>query len=73
MREDIKNAIELLNDNGYIVIHINKGQMCLCDNCKLDVEECMYNSIGHACANLTCINNYIKEQIDYKSVVDNIK
>lgn len=72
MNEQINAAIKLLNENDYIVIPINKGQMCLCDNCTLIEEECRYNSIGHACANLTCINQYIKEQLDYKVVIDSI-
>lgn len=73
MSEEIKNAIKLLNENNYIVIPISKGQMCLCDACVQPEEECRYNSIGHACSNLICINSCIKEQIDYRDIIDNIK
>lgn len=73
MDNKISEAIKLLNENDYVVFKISKGQMCLCDNCKLVEEECRYNSIGHACSNLICINQYIKEQIDYKTVIASIK
>jgi len=71
--KEIKAAIKLLNDNDYIVIPVTKGQMCLCDGCSLDVAKCRYNSIGHACQNLQCINRFIKEQIDYKEIIAHIE
>lgn len=73
MTDEIKQAIELLNKNDYIVIPVSKGQMCLCDACNQDVSKCRYNSIGHLCANLVCINQHIKEQIDYKEIIANIE
>ena len=73
MEKQIADAIKLLNENNYIVLDISKGQMCLCNNCSLNDEECRYNSIGHACSNLICINEHIKKQIDYKSVIESIK
>lgn len=73
LTQKLKDAIKLLNDNDYIVIPISKGQMCLCDNCKQVEAECRYNSIGHACSNLVCINSHIKEQIDYKAIIADIE
>lgn len=73
MEEEIKKAIKLLNDNDYIVIPVTKGQMCLCDGCMEDVTKCRYNAIGYTCNNLVCVNEYIKEQIDYKSIIANIE
>jgi hypothetical protein len=73
MTEEIEKAIKLLNDNNYIVVPVSKGQMCLCDGCTLDVAKCRYNSIGHSCQNLQCINKYVKEQINYKEIIANIE
>ncbi len=71
--KELENAIKILNKYDYIAIPISKGQMCLCDGCSLDVSKCRYNSIGHACQNLQCLNGYIKEQIDYKEIIANIE
>lgn len=73
MSKELLSAIKLLNDNDYIVVPVSKGQMCLCDNCSLDVTKCRYNSIGHLCQNLQCINKYVKEQINYKEIIANIE
>lgn len=73
MTEEIEKAIKLLNDNDYVVVPVTKGQMCLCDSCTMDVSKCRYNSIGHLCQNLQCLNRYIKEQIDYKEIIAHIE
>lgn len=73
MNEEIEKAIKLLNGNEYVVIPVTKGQMCLCDGCMEDVSRCRYNAIGYACSNLLCINKYIKEQLDYKTIISQIK
>lgn len=71
--EQIEAAKKLLNDNDYLVIPITKGQMCLCDGCREQTHLCRYNAIGYTCANLLCINKYIKEQINYKEIIANIE
>lgn len=71
--EKINEAIKFLNDNDYIAIPVNKGQMCLCDSCKEPESECRYGAFGYTCSNLLCINKFIKEQIDYKTIIDNIE
>ncbi|MEE1224165.1 MAG: hypothetical protein UH081_02775 [Clostridia bacterium] len=73
MEDKIKEAIKLLNENDYIVIPVTKGQMCLCDGCTEDVSRCRYNAIGYTCTNLVCINQHIKDQIDYKTIIANIE
>ena len=73
MDKKLEEAIKLLNENDYIVIPVSKGQMCLCDGCTEQVHLCRYNSIGYTCANLQCINKYIKEQINYKEIIANIE
>lgn len=73
MNEEIEKAIKLLNENEYIVIPVGKGQMCLCDNCREDVSRCRYNAIGYTCTNLLCLNEYIKEQINYKDIINQIE
>lgn len=73
MNEELANAIKILNKYDYIAIPISKGQMCLCDACTQDTSKCRYNSIGYTCTNLRCINEYIKEQIDYKSIISQIE
>ena len=73
MDEEIKKAIDLLNKNEYIVVPVTKGQMCLCDGCGEDVSKCRYNAIGYTCSNLVCMNEYIKEQLDYKTIIDSIE
>ncbi len=69
MDEEIKKAIKLLNENDYIVIPVNKSQMAFCETCTADPKWCTYNSVGYACASLVCVNDYIKEQIEYKSKI----
>lgn len=71
-KEKIDAAIKLLNENDYIVIPVTKGQMCLCDNCKESGDDCRYGTFGYTCSNLICINNFIKEQINYKELIANI-
>ena len=65
MDEKIKEAIKLLNENDYIVIPVDKSQMAFCETCNADPKWCTYNSVGYACASLMCVNEFIKEQIDY--------
>lgn len=72
MDEQIKKAIKLLNDNDYIVIPVDKSQMAFCKTCTNDPKWCTYNSVGYACSSLMCINDYIKEQIDYESKIASI-
>ena len=72
-KTELEKAIETLNKYDYIAIPVTKGQMCLCDGCTLDVAKCRYNSIGHSCQNLQCLNKYIKEQIDYKEIISHIE
>lgn len=71
-KEKIDEAIKLLNDNDFIVIPVTKGQMCLCDACKEPESTCRYGAFGYTCSNLLCINQFIKEQIDYKTLISNI-
>ena len=66
MDERIKEAIKLLNEHDYIVVPVDKSQMAFCETCKSDPKWCTYNSVGYACSSLVCVNEYIKEQIDYK-------
>lgn len=73
MDEEIEKAIKLLNEHEYLVVPVTKGQMCLCDGCNEDVNRCRYNAIGYTCSNLICINKYIKEQLDYKTIISQIK
>ena len=73
LQKKIEEAKKLLNENDYIVIPIGKGQMCLCDSCNQNETDCRYNCIGYACTNLHCLNEYIKEQIDYKEIIANIE
>ena len=72
-KEQIEAAIKLLNENDYIVIPVTKGQMCLCDACKEPDTDCRYGAFGYTCSNLLCINTFIKDQIDYKNLISNIK
>ena len=72
-KEQIEAAIKLLNENDYIVIPVTKGQMCLCDACKEPDTDCRYGAFGYTCSNLLCINEFIKKQIDYKTLISNIK
>lgn len=73
LEQKIEEAKKLLNENEYVVIPITKGQMCLCDICNENVRMCRYNAVGHACTNLQCLNTYIQEQIDYKTIISNIE
>ena len=73
MSEEIEKAIKLLNENEYVVIPVEKGQMCLCDNCAEDVSKCRYNAIGYTCTNIMCLNEFIKKQIDYKKIISQIE
>ena len=70
--EKLEAALKLLRENNYIAIPITKGQMCLCDSCTENENECRYGAFGYTCSNLICINNYIKEQINYKDIIANI-
>lgn len=69
----IEAAIKLLNENDYIAVPVNKGQMCLCDTCTEPESECRYGAYGYTCSNLLCINKFIKEQLDYKTLIAGIK
>ncbi|MDY3030542.1 MAG: hypothetical protein SOS24_02130 [Clostridia bacterium] len=73
LEQKIEEAKKLLNDNDYVVIPIAKGQMCLCDGCTEDEMYCRYNAIGYTCTNLICLNDYIKEQTNYKEIIANIE
>ncbi|MDD6483676.1 MAG: hypothetical protein PUF72_03760 [Clostridiales bacterium] len=73
LTKQIEEAKKLLNDNDYLVIPITKGQMCLCDGCREESYLCRYNAIGYTCTNLICLNQYIKEQINYKEIIANIE
>ena len=68
MNEELENAIKILNKYDYIAIPVSKGQQSLCEKCRLDVSKCRYNSIGYACTNLRCLNEYIKEQLDLSAL-----
>lgn len=72
-KEQIEAAIKLLNENDYIVVPVSKGQMCLCDSCKEPESECRYGAFGYTCSNLLCINRFIKDQLNYKELIANIK
>ena len=67
---DIKNAIDLLNDNNYIVIPITKGQVFLCDECRQDETECRFSTLGYTCSNIVSINSLIKDQLDMKKIME---
>ena len=62
--KEIQAAIKLLNDNNYVVIPIQRGQMYLSSHCEQPQTECRYCTLGYTCSNLLCINDYIKEQLD---------
>ena len=72
-KEQLVAAIKLLNENEYIVIPITKGQMCLCDACRESDTNCRYGAFGYTCSNLLCINTFIKEQLNYTTLISNIK
>ena len=61
--EKIKEAIELLNRNGYIVSKISKAQMAIAQNCAHDKSRCTFNLIGIKCVDLLCVQQMIREQI----------
>ena len=63
MEEKIKEAIELLNKNGYIVSKINKAQIATAQSCCQDKSRCNFNVIGIKCVDLLCVQDMIKEQI----------
>lgn len=63
MEENIKEAIELLNRNGYIVSKVNKAQMATAELCSHDSSRCLFNLIGIKCVDLLCVQDLIKEQI----------
>ncbi len=73
LEQKIEEAKKLLNENEYVVVPVTKGQMCLCDGCTEKTSLCRYNAIGYTCTNLVCLNEYIKEQIDYKTIISNIE
>lgn len=73
LEQKIEEAKKLLNENDYVVVPVSKGQMCLCDGCTEQMNLCRYNAIGYTCANLICLNEYIKKQIDYKTIIANIE
>ena len=66
LEKRIEEAKKLLNENDYLVIPVTKGQMYLCDSCTEPVHECRYGAFGYTCSNLVCLNDAIKEQLDYK-------
>ncbi len=70
MDNKIKEAIELLNENNYIVLPITKGQKFLCSGCEQPEEKCRYSTLGYTCSNLICINDAIKEQLDMSEVTE---
>ena len=61
--EKIREAIELLNKNGYIAVKINKAQMAIAEQCKHDKTKCNFNMIGIKCVDLLCVQDMIREQI----------
>ena len=69
-KEEIDNAIKLLNESNYIAIPISKGQMHLCNNCDQPENECRYCVLGYTCSNLLCLNRIIKEQLDLSVLSD---
>lgn len=72
LNEEIEKAKKLLNEHDYVVIPVDKSQMCLCETCRESSKKCCYNAIGYACCSLLCINEYIKEQLDYKDKIEAI-
>lgn len=69
MSDEIKKAIELLNQNNYIAIPITKGQIFLCDGCNQNEAECRYSALGYTCSNLLCLNRIIREQLDVEEIL----
>ena len=63
MTSEIKNAIELLNKNGYVAVKVNKAQMAMAQNCCHDKNKCNFNMIGIKCVDLLCMQDIIREQI----------
>ena len=61
--EELQNAIELLNKNGYVVHKINKAQMAIAELCKHDAARCNFNLLGIKCIDLICVQDLIREQI----------
>lgn len=63
MQDKIKEAIELLNQNGYIVAKVSDAQMAIAKSCCQDKSRCNFNVIGIKCVDLLCVQDMIKEQI----------
>lgn len=63
MDDKIREAIELLNRNGYIVSKVNKAQMAIAELCRHDKNRCNFNMIGIKCVDLLCVQDMIREQI----------
>ena len=70
LQERLEAAKRLLNENDYVVIPVEKAQMCLCETCREpDDKKCRYNAVGYTCSSLLCINQYIREQISYQEKI----
>ena len=59
----IREAIELLNKNGYVVHKVNKAQIAIAELCKHDAARCNFNLLGIKCIDLVCVQDLIREQI----------
>ena len=69
LEKEIEKAKKLLNEHDYIVIPVDKSQMCLCETCRESEKKCRYNAVGYACCSLLCINSYIKDQLNYQDKI----
>lgn len=55
---ELDKTKQLLNQNGYLFLHLGKGQIKLAKTCDKDCYKCNEND----CINCKCLNNLIKEQ-----------
>lgn len=63
MQEQINEAIELLNKNGYVVARVNDAQLAVARSCTENKSRCDFNLIGIKCVDLICIQDLIREQL----------
>lgn len=71
MQEEINEAIELLNKNGYVVAKVSDAQLAMAKTCTENKSRCNFNLIGIKCVDLVCIQDLIKEQLIKDTQNDN--
>ena len=60
---EVLKAIELLNQNGYIVKRINKAQIAVAELCNHNCKRCTFNLLGVRCMDLICAKELIQTQV----------